>query len=137
MLRLKPDQRDFSRALRNQATDAERALWQRLRARQLLGARFRRQHPIGPYVADFACMDARLVIEVDGGQHADSAHDRQRDAWLAAQGWRVLRFWDNDVLTNIEGVLAQVIEALQLAQDGARAALSPPPLPSPWQGEGE
>lgn len=102
-----------ARTLRKSLTDAERRLWLLLRARQLNGHKFRRQHPLGPYVLDFACVDQQLAVEVDGGQHADSEHDRQRTAWLEAQGWRVIRFWNNDVLTNTEGVIARISEAVR------------------------
>jgi very-short-patch-repair endonuclease len=85
-----------ARALRRVMTNAERKLWGALRSRQLNGAKFRRQAPIGPFVADFLCYGTRVVIEVDGGQHADSAHDRARDRWFVANGFRVLRFWNND-----------------------------------------
>ena len=76
------------------------------------GFKFRCQHPLGPYVLDFACVEHRLVIEADGGQHAESDHDRQQTAWLEAQGWRVLRFWNNEVLANTEGVLDAILRAL-------------------------
>ncbi|MCK9516521.1 MAG: endonuclease domain-containing protein [Ottowia sp.] len=95
-------------------TDAERVLWRHLRARRLAGGKFRRQHPLGPYVVDFVNLAARLVIEVDGGQHSGSAHDRARDRWLQRQGFRVLRFWNNDVLQHTEGVL----QAIYQAQEG-------------------
>jgi very-short-patch-repair endonuclease len=101
-----------ARSLRATMTDAERALWQALRRKQLDAFRFRRQQPIGPYVADFYCAIARLVIEVDGGQHTGGI-DAARDAWLAARGYRVLRFWNNDVLGNIEGVVAAIRLALE------------------------
>jgi very-short-patch-repair endonuclease len=87
-------------------------LWKYLRRRQLNGFFFRKQCPIGPYIADFACLEARLIIELDGGQHADSATDASRDAWFTAQGFRTLRFWNNDVLANTEGVLMTITEAL-------------------------
>lgn len=87
-------------------TDAERALWPILSA---LRPRFTRQYPIGPYVADFACRRARLIVEVDGSQHAENRHDARRTADLAALGWRVLRYWNNDVLTNAEGVALDII----------------------------
>ena len=93
-------------------TDAEKRLWSRLRDHKLEGWPFRRQHPIPPYVADFAVIEARLIVEVDGGQHAESRRDDARDRYLAAKGWRVLRFWNNDVLANIEGVLATISMAL-------------------------
>ena len=94
-------------------TDAELRLWTRLRVEQIDGYRFRRQVPIGPYVVDFACLKARLVIEVDGGQHVQAKEqDDKRTAWLASQGFRVLRFWDNDVLTQTDGVLEAIRVAL-------------------------
>ena len=93
-------------------TDAERALWQALRNRQLDGRKFRRQATVGPYIADFACIAARLIVECDGGQHAMSATDARRTAWLEAQGCRVLRLWNDDILTNLEGVLAVIAAAL-------------------------
>ena len=86
--------------LRSNMTDAERRLWYWLRAHRFAGHKFKRQVPLGRYVVDFACLNRSLVIEVDGGQHADSARDRQRDAWLRARGFEVLRFWNNDVLKN-------------------------------------
>jgi len=94
-------------------TDAERRLWFLLRARQLNGHKFRRQHPVGSFVLDFACLEQKLAVEVDGGQHADSEQDQRRTAWLEAQGWRVIRFWNNDVLSNPEGVAARLVEALK------------------------
>jgi very-short-patch-repair endonuclease len=99
--------RDFARTLRRNATDAEQVMWLLLRDRRLSGVKFRRQVPIGPYVADFASIQHRLVLELDGGQHAESANDARRDAFLASEGWRVLRFWNNDVMTNRAGVSQQ------------------------------
>ena len=99
----------FARVLRKNPTDAERRLWRRLRRKGLNGLRFRRQAPIGPYIADFYCDARSLIVEVDGGQHGASA-DAARDAWLAFHGYRVLRFWDNDVLSNTEAVLAAILE---------------------------
>jgi len=101
-------------------TDAERRLWTHLRDNQLGGWSFRRQHPIPPYIADFACLDAQVIVEVDGGQHAESESDKKRDEYLASLGWRVIRFWNNDVLANTEGVLSQLL-----------AALGPHPNPPP------
>jgi very-short-patch-repair endonuclease len=101
-----------ARELRCAMTDAERALWHALRLRQL-GARFRRQQPIGPYIADFACLERKLVIEVDGGQHAESEYDVARDAWFREHGFRVLRFWNHEVLGNIAGVTEAIYQALQ------------------------
>ncbi|GJE38609.1 hypothetical protein KHHGKMAE_2684 [Methylobacterium persicinum] len=102
----------FRRQLRGTLTEAERRLWYRLRDRRLAGFKFVRQEGIGRYVADFRCRDARLVVEVDGGQHAESDHDRVRDAWLKAQGYRVLRFWNAEVMTNTIGVLDTILSAL-------------------------
>lgn len=100
-----------ARELRKNLTEAEKRLWSVLRYEQM-GVRFRRQVPIGPYIVDFACFDRGLIIEADGGQHADSAHDARRDAWLISQGFTVLRFWNNDILTNVEGVRHQIAAAL-------------------------
>jgi very-short-patch-repair endonuclease len=109
-----------ARKLRKSMTDAERALWRRLRDRRLGGWRFRRQEPIDRYVVDFICFEGRLVIEVDGGPHADSESDKRRDAYLQSHGFRVLRFWNNDVLSNSDGVLQTIVEALaRCAPDGA------------------
>ncbi len=91
-------------------TGAEFALWRWLRKPGIAGLRFRRQAPIGPYIVDFFCPQKRLVVEVDGGQHGDD-RDAMRDAWLAAQGYRVLRFWNNEVMENIDGVCAAITVA--------------------------
>jgi very-short-patch-repair endonuclease len=117
-----------SRRLRRDSTDAERVLWAALRARQLDGLKFVRQEPIGPYFADFVCRDARLVIELDGGQHADSAYDERRDAVMNDAGYRVLRLWNNEVMGNLEGAL--VIIARE-----ARPAPHPDPLPADGERE--
>ena len=122
-------QRTVGRAqhLRRQMTDAELALWSHLRRRQLHGLQFRKQVPIGSYVADFACLAINLVIEVDGGQHSWRATaDLKRTKWFEARGYRVLRFWNNDVLSNIEGVLAVIEGSLH----------SPPPRPGEGEGGG-
>ena len=96
---MKRQHRDRARGLRQSMTDAEHTLWYRLRNRQLQGCKFRRQHDIGPYIADFVCTEAMLVVELDGGQHAEQVlYDARRTAFLQAQGYRVLRFCDNDVL---------------------------------------
>lgn len=103
-----------SRELRNNATLAERKLWQHLRNCQLSGARFNRQVPIGPFICDFAARTAKVIIELDGGQHAErSAEDEARTRFLVGRGYRVLRFWNNDVLENVEGVLSVIEEALK------------------------
>lgn len=103
--------KDRARNLRHNSTDAETKLWSRLRNRQLAGAKLRRQVPLGPYIADFLCADARLIVELDGGQHTTEV-DAVRTAWLEAQGFRVIRFWNNDVLSNVEGVLIRISEEL-------------------------
>src|SRR4051794_1266965 len=100
-----------ARRLRSNSTQAELKLWNRLRAR-MLGSKFVRQEPIGPYTVDFACREKRLVVELDGGQHAESAADRVRDEWLRQHNYRVLRFWNNDVIGNIEGVAETIASAL-------------------------
>jgi very-short-patch-repair endonuclease len=102
-----------ARRLRSTTTDAEERLWMGLRGDQISGHRFRRQVPIGPYVVDFACRKARLVIEVDGSQHVAASHEDDRGtAWLALRGYRVVRFWDNQVLTETDEVLESVRAAL-------------------------
>jgi very-short-patch-repair endonuclease len=102
-----------ARALRQASTDAEIRLWAALRGRRLAGYKFRRQHSIGRFVVDFACTRHHLIVEADGGQHADSEADAERTRWLEGQGWRVLRFWNNDILANTEGVLERILEALR------------------------
>ncbi len=103
----------FARKLRKDLTNAERLLWSRLRRRQLDGFKFRRQHPCGIYVCDFACLEAGLVIELDGSQHLDTApEDRHRDSFLRANGFRVLRFWNGSVLSQPEEILETIYEAL-------------------------
>jgi very-short-patch-repair endonuclease len=101
-----------ARRLRQAATDAEAARWSRLRSRRLNGHKFVRQEPIGPYVVDLICRDFRLIIEVDGGQHADNPRDAVRDKWLADHNYRILRFWNNEVLGNMSGVLETIATAL-------------------------
>jgi very-short-patch-repair endonuclease len=104
--------RDFARNMRRGLTPAERRLWYLLRSRRLAGFKFRRQVPVGPYIADFLCYDARLIVEADGGQHADSASDAARTSWLAANGFRVLRFWNAEILGNPVGVGEAILAAL-------------------------
>ena len=99
---------EFARRLRKEMTDAERKVWQHLRSCRVEGYKFRRQHPIGRYVADFCCVERRLIIELDGGQHAEEIQvqkDRERTAYLKQKGFHVLRFWDNDVLNDVDTVL--------------------------------
>jgi very-short-patch-repair endonuclease len=102
-----------ARQLRQDSTDAERRMWSELRDRRLLRYKFRRQHPIGPYIVDFACTRHQVVIELDGGQHAESTEDVRRTAWLQSQGWRVIRIWNNDVLINTSGVTKTILRALE------------------------
>ncbi|WP_375244489.1 DUF559 domain-containing protein [Sphingomonas parapaucimobilis] len=102
-----------ARELRLNPTDAERRLWRALSRRQVAGVRFNRQVPVGRYIADFAARSEKLIVEVDGGQHDErAAYDEARTRYLAAQGWRVIRFWNNDVLQNLEGVVATIERAL-------------------------
>ena len=103
--------RDAARALRRAATETERVFWTLLLDRRLEGLKFRRQVPVGPYVADFAAIAARLVVEFDGSQHADDPSDRARDAFMEQQGWRVLRFWNNEALQNRAGVIEAILAA--------------------------
>ena len=104
---------DQARRLRRDSTEAEKLLWSRLRDRAVTGCKFRRQHAIGRYVVDFVCLEQALVIEVDGGQHAiDAERDRERTEWLEGRGFRVLRFWNNEVVKNPEGVFSAIEAAL-------------------------
>ncbi len=104
--------RNFARQMRRDPTPAEQRLWYLLRGRRFSGFKFRRQVPLGPYIADFLCFDARLVIEADGGQHADSSMDEERTAWLMENGFRVLRFWNAEILGNPTGVGDAILAAL-------------------------
>ena len=106
-----------AKTLRITMTDAERRLWSRLRFEQL-GVKFRRQHPLGPYVLDFACLAPKLVIEVDGSQHLEQVgYDERRTAWLATRDFRVLRFWANEVLSETDAVVACIVDWLASAAD--------------------
>jgi very-short-patch-repair endonuclease len=98
-----------ARALRKNQTDVELLLWQQLRNRRLCGYKFRRQFPITPYIADFACLELKLIIELDGGQHADQTnYDSQRSMFLEQRGFKIIRFWNNEVIGNIESVLEAI-----------------------------
>ena len=120
-----------SRHLRNNATPAERKLWSALSSRQLHGVRFNRQVVIRPYICDLVARSVKLVIEIDGGQHGDAvAYDEARTAFLKAKGYRVLRFWNNDVLENIEGVVATIERALNDRPSPSPLRRSSPPAPA-------
>ena len=101
--------RGFARSMRSAPTEAEQRLWGALRNRRLDRLKFRRQVPIGPYIADFVCMEAKLIVELDGSQHAESTRDRARDAELEQRGFRVLRFWNDDVMRELESTCATII----------------------------
>ena len=118
-----------ARELRKNSTEAERFLWRHLRLRQLGGYKFRRQQSLGPYIVDFVCLEKRMVIEVDGGQHSEHVkYDAQRSAWLEAQGFRILRFWNDEVLRATEAV-KEVI--------GKELGVIPPSLILPRKGGGD
>jgi very-short-patch-repair endonuclease len=117
-----------ARTLRQSMTEAEIRVWRMLRAHRMNGHKFRRQVPIGRYIADFVCHEARLVVEIDGGQHDHaSARETGRTSFLQTEGYRILRFWNNEVLANPAGVYEMIVSEL---------AASPPPQPSPIKGEG-
>jgi very-short-patch-repair endonuclease len=119
-----------AKILRSNQTFAEQKLWYFLRAHRFMGKKFKRQKPIGRYVVDFVCVEEKLVIELDGGQHAEShAYDRERDAWLLSQGYTVLRFWNNELMTETESVL----EKIRLTVSAH--TLSPGPSPTNVRGE--
>lgn len=125
--------REFARRLRKDMTDAEKKLWQELRARRFESFKFRRQFPLGPYIADFVCLTHRLIVEVDGSQHEASEHDRKRDAFLSAQGFHVLRLWNIGVLKDMDGAMLTILDALENTPHPPRAAR---PAPFPARGEG-
>jgi very-short-patch-repair endonuclease len=133
-----------ARAMRRDATDAEKKLWLLLRDRRLGGAKFRRQVPIGPYIVDFICLRRKLVIEADGGQHMESRRDAVRDRWLADEGYNVVRYTNIDILKNPDGVLLDVLAELAAQNQGDGASPSPglgslrsPRPPSPPLGRGK
>ena len=121
-----------AKQLRREMTIAERKLWGAIRGSRFEGAKFRREQPIGSFIADFVCQEHRLIIEADGSQHSDSRSDERRTAFLESKGYRVLRFWNNDILNNLDGV-AQVIAAAISTPHPARAAHE---SPAPTRGEG-
>jgi len=118
----------FSKLLRKNSTEAEKLLWRHLRAKRMLGFKFRRQQPIGRYIVDFACFEKRIVIELDGGQHAENIkQDKMRDDFLKSEGFRVLRIWNNELFEDIDGVLETIMNECDI---------SPSPQPSPTKGRG-
>ena len=119
------NQRSRARSMRGAPTDAELRLWRLLRDRRLNGIKFRRQVPVGPYIVDFLCVGAKLIVEADGSQHAESLRDKARDAYLESQGWKVLRFWNNEVLQNREGVLETILAHASDPHPALRATFSP------------
>ena len=123
-----------AKALRANMTEAERRLWYFLRAHRFKGMKFKRQAPIGRYIVDFVSFQRRLVVEVDGGQHADSEVDLRRTRWLEDQGFRVSRFWNNEVLSNTDGVLDAIMLACTNLSPGTPLRGAPP---SPTRGEGK
>jgi BirA family biotin operon repressor/biotin-[acetyl-CoA-carboxylase] ligase len=107
----------LARDLRNNPTEAEKRLWLHLRTARFEGAKFTRQYPIGNFIADFACLSLRLAIELDGGQHSDSPTDANRTRIIEAHGYRVIRFWNNEVLENLDGVLTVIAEEIAIARN--------------------
>ena len=126
---------DNAKTLRRTQTDAEQKLWYHLRAHRFMGRKFKRQKPIGRYVVDFVCLEAKLIIELDGGQHAENVeYDYVRDSWLRGEGYVVLRFWNNELMNEMEGVLERI--RLTLSNEAVSAeTLSPGPSPTSVRGE--
>lgn len=122
-----------ARSLRHTMTDSETQLWWLLRSRQLMNIKFRRQVPIGPWIVDFVCFEQKLIVEADGNQHAESQRDQTRDVDLQERGFRILRFWNNEIIANPEGVLEKIIDTIEASPSprGLR------PRPSPTRGEGK
>ena len=112
MVQHPPVDRGFAKRMRSQPTDAERALWNIVRAGRIEGLKFKRQVPLDGYILDFVCFERKLIIEADGGQHSGSARDTTRDAHFAASGFRTLRFWNRDILTNPDGVASLILAAI-------------------------
>jgi very-short-patch-repair endonuclease len=137
------NQRSRARSMRGAPTEVELRLWRLLRDRRLSGFKFRRQVPVGPYIVDFLCVGAKLIVEADGSQHVESPRDKARDTYLESQGWKVLRFWNNEVLQNREGVLETILAHAgpssgpsgHLLPEGERE-LDPSPSGRRWRAEG-
>jgi very-short-patch-repair endonuclease len=127
-----------ARALRASPTDAERLIWLKLRDRRLMGAKFRRQVSFPPYTVDFCCFEAKLIVEVDGSQHAERLRqDAVRTRRLEGDGFSVIRFWNNDVLKNIDGILEAILVELSKARSRRRVKAARSSVPSPLVGEGQ
>ncbi|MFA6458354.1 MAG: endonuclease domain-containing protein [Patescibacteria group bacterium] len=126
---MNPGLTQFARRLRRNSSDVEQLLWSNLRNKNLRNLKFRRQQPIGKFIADFVCFEKRVVVELDGSQHAESEKDLLRDKWFSQQGFRVLRFWNNEVFENLDGVLEKIMEVC--------LSEYPPPNPSLEGGESE
>lgn len=126
---------DNAKTLRRNLTDAEQKLWYHLRAHRFMGRKFKRQKPLGRYVVDFICIEEKLIIELDGGQHAENVeYDHERDSWLRGEGYVVLRFWNNELMNEMEGVLERI--RLTLSNEAVSAeTLSPGPSPTSVRGE--
>jgi very-short-patch-repair endonuclease len=122
-----------AKGLRRRSTEAERKFWYAVRDRRFEGFKFKRQVPIDPWIVDFLCAEARLVVEIDGGHHADSKRDPIRTAYLEARGYRVIRFWNADVLANLDGVMYAVLEKLT-HNEAERTPPHPVPLPGGERG---
>jgi len=124
---------DVAKRLRHGMTDAERVLWREVRAHRFAGFKFKRQEPLGLYVVDFVCYEAKLIIELDGGQHANQQEaDAERTRWLESRGFRVVRFWNNDVLANTSGVMQEIEKSIKTIGPSPS-----PPLPGPLPPRGE
>lgn len=122
-----------AKILRANQTDAEQRIWYHLRAHRFMGLKFKRQKPLGHYIVDFVCVEQRLIIEIDGGQHAEQTeYDQRRDVWLQSQGYTILRFWNNEVMQQLESVLEQIRLTIPLSADSTLS-----PSPSPARGRGE
>ena len=128
--------RTFARVLRANATDAETTLWRLLRSRRLASMKFRRQVPIGPWIVDFVSFEQRLIVEADGSQHAESKDDKRRDYELSERGFRVLRFWNNDILARSESVMEMIVDFVARSPSPGCAPGGAHP-PSPTRGEGK
>jgi very-short-patch-repair endonuclease len=123
--------------MRRDMTDAERKLWFLLRSRRLGGAKFRRQAPVGPFIADFVCLGSKLIVEADGGQHYVSDRDANRDRWLMEQGYVVVRYANNDILSNPDGVLSDLVSKLTAPPHPVSARYASLDHPLPRRGEGK